>query len=122
MAAGAGRRMFLTVALAGGMLAALPGCALVVNHFKETGPAVTMDWDSASSHQMVAEYSRATQRYRDWEAVPVSAADGGVLHGVLYFEDPVEDKGPDAFGTKRPPLDRYRWGWEDYVAWPYDYG
>ncbi len=94
----------------------LPGCAQVPNQWVEDGPATTQDWDSPTAKDIRADYTPAEQRHRDWKVVPVAAESGAVTHWPTYFEDPFVDK-----GDGREGLNKYRLGWEDYVALPYCY-
>jgi hypothetical protein len=94
----------------------LPGCAQVPNQWVEDGPAATEDWDSPTTRDVRAEYAPSKQRHRDWEVVPLAAESGVVTHWPTYFEDPFVDK-----GDGREGLNKYRLGWEDYIAMPYCY-
>jgi len=90
----------------------------VPNQFRETGPAVSSEWDSPSAADIKSRYSPAELRHRDWPPATVAARSGAVSHWPLYFEDPFEDKG-DGRTDQTNPRDVHRLGWEDYVALPY---
>ena len=92
------------------------GCAHVPNQWIEDGPATTSEWESPTSKDLQANHAPAEQRRRDWDAAPLAAESGAVTHWPTYFEDPFVDKGPGREG-----LNKYRLGWEDYVALPYGY-
>jgi len=95
---------------------ALCGCRYVPNQFREDGPSVTAQWDSATAADVKAHYAPAEQRQRGWPETTLTPESGAVAHLPLYFEDPFEDKG------ETDPHNVYRGGWEDYVAIPYGFG
>ena len=94
----------------------VPGCAHMENQWVEDGPAATESWDSPTAGDLRDNHTPAPQRHRDWETVSTEAEPGVVTHWPLYFEDPFVDK-----GHGRKGLNKYRAGWEDYVALPYCY-
>lgn len=94
------------------------GCAHAVNQFREDGPSVSADWDSPTAADVKARFQPAEPRRRDWETTTLAAERESVYHWPLYFEDPFEDKGHGRTDQTHPH-DVYRWGWEDWVAFPY---
>lgn len=100
---------------------ALCGCRYVPNQFREDGPSVTAQWDSATAADVKARYAPAEQRQRGWPETTLTPESGAVAHLPLYFEDPFEDKG-DGRTDETDPHNVYRGGWEDYVAIPYGFG
>lgn len=107
-----------------GLVAAahLVGCAHVPNQFVDDSPSVTTTLDSATAQDVQARFQPARQARRDWPTQTTRPESGAVVHWPLYFEDPFEDKGPDAVNTAgRPPNQRHYIGWEDYVALAYGY-
>jgi hypothetical protein len=94
------------------------GCSPGHDHFREDGPSVTADWDSPTAKDVKARVQPAQASYRNWDVSTTAAENGAVAHGPLYFEDPFEDKGHGRTDETHP-LDVYRGGWEDYVAFPY---
>jgi hypothetical protein len=110
----AGGRLVVSV-LALGLLA---GCEHVPNYYKETGPSVTMDWQTPTEKDILANHECAPPRQRDWPMTVTSAEDGSVVHWPLYTEDPFEDKGHGRTDATHPH-NVYRLGWEDWVAFPY---
>jgi len=98
--------------------AALAGCAMSINHFRETGPSTEMAWDSPTTADVKARYEPGPPRHRDWEAATVAAESGVVRHWPLYTEDPFEDKGHGRTDAT-DPYNVYRYGWEDFVALAY---
>jgi hypothetical protein len=95
---------------------ATASCAPINNQWRETGPAVTEDWNSPTADDVYARFQPAVEKGRDWPAESTAPEDGGVIHGALYFEDPFEDK-----GAGRTGMNKYYIGWEDYVALAYGY-
>ncbi len=100
------------------LVALVAGCAHVPNQFRETGPAVSADWDSPSAADILARYAPSEPRRRDWPVQTVAARSGAIAHWPLYFEDPFEDKG-DGRTDETHARDVHRLGWEDYMAFPY---
>ncbi len=98
--------------------AALCGCAVTPNQFREDGPSVELEWDSPSSADVKGRYALAQQRVREWPAQSATIEDGRVLHLPHWFEDPFVDKGA-ARTDETHPRNVYRMGWEDFVALPY---
>lgn len=94
----------------------LSGCAYVPNQWVDDSPATTVEWATPTTKVIEAQYAPAEQRRHDWEVAPITAASGTVTHWPLYFEDPFVDK-----GDGRKGFDRYRFGWEDYLAALYCY-
>ena len=92
------------------------GCAQIPNQWREDGPATTTAWESPTALDLRATHAPAPQRHRDWDGVELVAETGTTTHWPTYFEDPFVDKGPGREG-----MNKYRLGWEDYVALPYGY-
>lgn len=107
----AGRNVGLA-ALAGSVLVA-GGCAAIPNKFVKDSPSYNMVLASPTSLDVRASHARADQRYRDWELATTASEPVMVIHGPLYFEDPVSDQGASY---------RNRYGWEDFAAVPYSLG
>jgi hypothetical protein len=103
------KRVALVALAAAGGLAA--GCGRLNNVFVADSPSVGQPLESLSAADVRGEYAPAAPREREWAKSHVRSADGTVLHGPLWFEDPFEDKGTGHDG--------YYIGWEDYVAVPY---
>lgn len=100
------------LALIGALL--LPaGCARIHNPWVEDGPSTVLSAESPTAADILATRTPAAQRQREWRSMPLTAADGTVTHGPLYFEDPFEDKG---HGRRT-----FQIGWEDYLAMPYGF-
>lgn len=94
------------------------GCSIVPNYYKETGPSVTMPWETPTSVDVRERFEPAAQRDREWPETHLAAESGVVEHLPLYFEDPFEDKGHGRTDAT-DPHNVYRLGWEDWVAMPY---
>ena len=118
MTAQAGKTVVACGVLLGSVLV---GCTYVPNQFREDGPSVKMQWDSAPAADVKARYALAEQRQRGWPQTTVAPESGAVAHLPLYFEDPFEDKGHGRT-DETDPHNVYRGGWEDYVAIPYGFG
>lgn len=101
-----------SLALAAGALLAGAGCAH--NYWAEDSPAAKSDWNSATMADVYARMTPSAARVRGWPEMKPGVESGTVRHTPLYFEDPFEDKGSGHDGS-----DKYRIGWEDYVAMPY---
>lgn len=89
----------------------LTACARVHNHFEADSPAILHSNESPTSERLLASKEPAAQRDREWESVTVTPINSDVIHGPLYFENPLVDKGASY---------ENRLGWEDFVAPPYD--
>ncbi len=111
---GLGRYRVFGPALVAAIL--LVGCAQVPNQWVEDGPATTAAWDSPTAADLRANHEPAQQRHRDWESSTLAAEPLEGTHWPLYLEDPFVDK-----GHGREGLNKYHFGWEDYVAMPYCY-
>lgn len=94
------------------------GCAHVPNHYRESGPSTTMQWESPTATDVKARFKPAEPRGRDWTTATVCTQSGVVSHWPLYFEDPFEDKGHGRTDAT-DPHNVYHLGWEDWVAVPY---
>jgi hypothetical protein len=92
------------------------GCAHAPNQWVEDGPATTADWETPTTKDIMANYTASGVREHDWEPSRFVGDSGAVTHWPLYFEDPFVDK-----GHGREGMDKYRFGWEDYVAALYCY-
>lgn len=87
------------------------GCGRIHNHFAADSPAELHPNASPTSEAIRAKYEPDEQRKRDWELVTIEPVKSDVIHGPLYFEDPLVAKGASY---------KNRLGWEDFVAPPYD--
>ncbi len=92
------------------------GCASP-NHFREDGPSVDAELESATARSVFAGTAdRAAQR-RNWQTATYTPTDAGVIeHAPTYMEDPFVDKGHGREGRNV-----YYVGWEDMVALGYCY-
>ncbi len=87
------------------------GCSeLAINPFVDDSTS-DAGITTASERSLRAQSVSPTVRERGWEETRLAAADGGVTHWPLWFEDPFEDKGSTD--------GRFAWTVEDYVAYPY---
>ena len=102
--------------LASLLLLALAGCASVPNQYVEDGPAVSMAWNSPTAAHVIEETEQQELHTRDFAAMQAQVEPYATTHWPLYFEDPFADK-----GSGREGLNKYRMGWEDWVALPYGY-
>lgn len=100
----------LTIGVLSAVLVTI-GCGRVHNHFAADSPAELHPNASPTSQRIRAERQPSAQRERGWELVSVEPVTSDVIHGPLYFENPLVDKGASY---------ENRLGWEDFVAPPYD--
>lgn len=94
----------------------LAGCAHVPNQWVEDGPGVTEPLVSPTAADIYDRQDSVKVVTRFDEPIVYTLPPHGVTHWPLYFEDPFEDK-----GHGREGLNKYRLGWEDYVALAYSY-
>lgn len=90
---------------------ALMGCGKTHNHFAADSPADMHPNASPTSERILAEQGTSEQRARGWDSVSIEPVTSDVIHGPLYFENPLVDKGASYDN---------RLGWEDFLAPPYD--
>lgn len=104
----------VTSSLAIGIGALLAGAGCAHNYWVEDSPSARVDWNSPTAADVYARMTAGDVRVRNWPVTTPLMESGAVTHSPLYFEDPFEDKGSGHDGENR-----YRIGWEDYVAMPY---
>jgi len=79
-----------------------------VDEFAQRSPVSTPSVDLSRAHE-----GTPSAFHRDSKPLVRRCADGSVLHGPLYFEDPFEDAGSDD--------GQFAWTAEDsffFIAWP----
>ena len=89
-----------------GIAVVASGCHLMVNPYIDElamQPLVT----TPSAQQAQAASVAPVATHRDYEPVELTAKDGSVTHGPLYFEDPFEDRGSED--------GRFAWSGEEYM-------
>ena len=72
----------------------LPGCQLLVNPWHDA-TALDSPVTTPSAEFARAAETKESECLRDFPAATISAADGVVTHGSLYFEDPADDFGSE---------------------------
>lgn len=92
------------------------GCAQIPNQWVDDSPATKMNWETPTTEVIEAKYAPAGQLHLNWAAAQIAPASGVVTHWPLYFENPFVFK-----GAGRTGFDKYRLGWEDFVAVFYNY-
>jgi hypothetical protein len=86
------------------------GCANIPDMFSQESPAYERALATPASLDVRANFRPADQRHRTWETATVAAQPTDVVHGPLYFQDPIASQGATYAN---------RWGWEDYAAAAY---
>lgn len=86
------------------------GCANIPDLFSQESPSYERALTTPTSVDVRANFMPANQRHRTWDTATVAAQPTDVVHGPLYFQDPIASQGATYAN---------RWGWEDYAAAAY---